>query len=411
MEGGGEVVTEVPSSLKKLVRLTIRGFYSVEHVIVVDMLIRNPCVKEDDLADLLKLEKKQLRAVVAQLKSDRFVKVRLRMETGSDGKATRQNYYYINYKVFVNVVKYKLDHMRRKIETEERDSTSRASFRCTGCSKSFTDLEADRLLDMASGQFRCSYCCAPVEEDQGALPRQDSRLLLARFNDQIQPLYSLLRELDDVRLAPHLLEPEPTDLSAVLQQSRRAGGRASPTVQIQQGAQGRSRDGPWSGDATRHQGSSQGAGITVNLGEATPAAPSAPQREAPAWMVNSTVLETPVAPVNVPEEVAPVIPETGSRPHSAIMETLLAHEKQPVAQPPKDSSDSEDGQAMPEPVRDVAQSDEEDDEEEEEETQVMVEGKPVPLQDVTEEMVARMTSAEKEDYIRLRQELYSMMYD
>lgn len=341
MEGGGEVVTEVPSSLKKLVRLTIRGFYSVEHVIVVDMLIRNPCVKEDDLADLLKLEKKQLRAVVAQLKSDRFVKVRLRMETGSDGKATRQNYYYINYKVFVNVVKYKLDHMRRKIETEERDSTSRASFRCTGCSKSFTDLEADRLLDMASGQFRCSYCCAPVEEDQGALPRQDSRLLLARFNDQIQPLYSLLRELDDVRLAPHLLEPEPTDLSAVLQQSRRAGGRASPTVQIQQG---RSRDGPWSGDATRHQGSAQGTGITVNLGEATPSAPSAPQREAPAWMVHSTVLDTPVAPVNVPEEVAPVIPETGSRPHSAIMETLLAHEKQPVAQPPKDSSDSEDGQ-------------------------------------------------------------------
>lgn len=67
--------------------------------------------------------------------------------------------------------------------------------------------------------------------------------------------------------------------------------------------------------------------------------------------------------------------------------------------------------AMPEPVRDVAQSDEEDDEEEEEETQVMVEGKPVPLQDVTEEMVARMTSTEKEDYIRLRQELYSMMYD
>lgn len=128
-------------------------------------------------------------------------------------------------------------------------------------------------------------------------------------------------------------------------------------------------------------------------------------------MVHSTVLDTPVAPVNVPEEVAPVIPETGSRPHSAIMETLLAHEKQPVAQPPKDSSDSEDGQAMPEPVRDVAQSDEEEDEEEEEETQVMVEGKPVPLQDVTEEMVARMTSTEKEDYIRLRQELYSMMYD
>lgn len=64
---------------------------------------------------------------------------------------------------------------------------------------------------------------------------------------------------------------------------------------------------------------------------------------------------------------------------------------------------------MPEQAQD-AQS-EEDDDEEEEETQVMVEGVPVALQHVTEEMVSRMTPAEKEDYIRLRQELYSMMYD
>ena len=32
-------------------------------------------------------------------------------------------------KVFVNIVKYKLDHMRKKMETEERDATSRSSFR------------------------------------------------------------------------------------------------------------------------------------------------------------------------------------------------------------------------------------------------------------------------------------------
>ncbi|KAH7937996.1 hypothetical protein HPB49_019099 [Dermacentor silvarum] len=396
MEGGGEVVTEVPSSLKKLVRLTIRGFYSVEHVIVVDMLIRNPCVKEDDLADLLKLEKKQLRAVVAQLKSDRFVKVRLRMETGSDGKATRQNYYYINYKVFVNVVKYKLDHMRRKIETEERDSTSRASFRCTGCSKSFTDLEADRLLDFASGQFRCSYCCAPVEEDQAALPRQDSRLLLARFNDQIQPLYTLLRELDDVRLAPHLLEPEPTDLSAVLQQSRRAGGRASPTLQMQSGAHGRSRDGPWSGDATRHQGSGQGAGITVNLGEATPSAPSAPQREAPAWMVHSTVIDTPTAVEDVHKFARWLL--QGKLQHFSLFGGQF-DQHQTIAWPMV-QSEVHDTRVTFHKLQTVHKK-----------LQVMVEGKPVPLQDVTEEMVARMTSTEKEDYIRLRQELYSMMYD
>ena len=30
------------------------------------------------------------------------------------------HYYYINYKQFVNVVKFKLDHMRKKIESEEK---------------------------------------------------------------------------------------------------------------------------------------------------------------------------------------------------------------------------------------------------------------------------------------------------
>lgn len=45
------------------------------------------------------------------------------------------------FQTFVNVVKYKLDLMRKKLETEERDATSRSSFKCTNCLKTFTDLE------------------------------------------------------------------------------------------------------------------------------------------------------------------------------------------------------------------------------------------------------------------------------
>lgn len=45
------------------------------------------------------------------------------------------------FQTFVNVVKYKLDLMRKRMETEERDATSRASFKCTNCLKTFTDLE------------------------------------------------------------------------------------------------------------------------------------------------------------------------------------------------------------------------------------------------------------------------------
>lgn len=39
------------------------------------------------------------------------------------------------------MVKYKLDCMRKKMETQERNATSRASFKCVQCFKTFTDLE------------------------------------------------------------------------------------------------------------------------------------------------------------------------------------------------------------------------------------------------------------------------------
>ena len=57
------------------------------------------------------------------------------------------------YRVLVNVVKYKLDHMRRRIETDERDSTNRASFRCPCCFSTFTDLEANQLFDLMTGKL------------------------------------------------------------------------------------------------------------------------------------------------------------------------------------------------------------------------------------------------------------------
>lgn len=43
MSGEEKIVTEVPSSLKQLARLVVRGFYTIEDALIVDMLVRNPC--------------------------------------------------------------------------------------------------------------------------------------------------------------------------------------------------------------------------------------------------------------------------------------------------------------------------------------------------------------------------------
>lgn len=272
-----KLVTEVPSSLKQLARLVVRGFYSIEDALIVDMLVRNPCMKEDDICELLKFEKKQLRARIATLKNDKFIQVRLRMETGSDGKAQKVNYYFINYKTFVNVIKYKLDLMRKRLETEERDATSRASFKCPGCLKTFTDLEADQLFDYASGEFHCTYCREVVEEDSSALPKKDSRLLLAKFNEQLEPLYILLREVEGIKLAPEVLEPEPVDISMIRGIDKKANA-------LNAGQE-------WSGEATRKGGFLvEEARVDITIGEESNS--TVTRKEQPIWMTESTVIES-----------------------------------------------------------------------------------------------------------------------
>lgn len=151
--GGQDVITEVPTALKRLAKYMVRGFYGAEHALALDVLIRYACVKEDDLLLLLRYERKQLRTVLNTLKADKLVKLRMRVETGRNGKSARHNYYYINYKVLVHVAKYKLDHMRRKIEADEQRSTTRSSFKCPACSNAYTDLEVNQLFDAFTGKL------------------------------------------------------------------------------------------------------------------------------------------------------------------------------------------------------------------------------------------------------------------
>lgn len=59
-----------------------------------------------------------------------------------------------------------------------------------------------------------------MEEDESAVPKKDARTLVARFNEQIEPIYVLLRETEDVNLSHELLEPEPTEIPALKQRLR-----------------------------------------------------------------------------------------------------------------------------------------------------------------------------------------------
>ena len=52
-----------------------------------------------------------------------------------------------------------------------------------------------------------------------------------------------------------------------------------------------------------------------------------------------------------------------------------------------------------------------DDDDDEEEAIVSIGGTKVPYHEVTEDMVAKMTPSEKEQYIKIGQEMYQDMYE
>lgn len=448
-----QLVTEVPSSLKQLARLVVRGFYTIEDALIVDMLVRNPCMKEDDISELLKFEKKMLRARLTLLKNDKFMQARLKMETGPDGKAHKVNYFYINYKTFVNVIKYKLDLMRKRLETEERDATSRASFKCTNCTKSFGDLEADQLFDFESGEFRCTFCGSSVEEDMSAMPKKDSRLMLAKFNEQLQPLYDLLREVEGIKLAPEVLEPEPVDIDTIRGIIKPNDGGASEV---------------WSGEATRSSGFAvEETRVDITIGDGDAADTAVAKKERPIWMTESTVITNEpddTTEDSILEKVAqssslsnnawqnstPAVTPTMSRNkkdnEENIMSVLLAHEKQTTKattdavknlasnsnQESSDDSSGDDDEIDKTEIRKfkmirylivlkslisfVVVANIEminDDDSDEDVPSVMVAGRVYPVSDVMSntDLIAKMTPQEKAQYIQICQEYYENLYD
>ncbi|XP_059062158.1 general transcription factor IIE subunit 1 isoform X2 [Achroia grisella] len=378
-------------------------------------------MKEDDICELLKFERKMLRARIATLKNDKFIQVRLKMETGPDGKAQKVNYYFINYKTFVNVVKYKLDLMRKRMETEERDATSRASFKCPACGKTFTDLEADQLYDMMTQEFRCTFCNQVVEEDQSALPKKDCRLLLAKFNEQLETLYVLLREVEGIKLAPEILEPEPVDINTIRGLTMKQPLARPPGEQ-------------WSGEATRNQGLAvEETRVDVTIGETDNSNDAfAHRKERPVWMVESTIVtndqgdsaHSTDAALEKAASNASNTKTSGKEKNDDIMSVLLAHEKQNTGGTaasalkgiePESSDSSDDESKDPFKLKDelaaVAEMESDDSDSEDNAPTVLVNGKAVPLTKIDDTTIAQMTPSEKETYIQVYQDYYSHMYD
>ena len=206
------------SLVERLIRTIARAFYTDSFLVVLDTLIQEKYLREEEFAPRLRLPDKDVKKVLAQLESEMLIRSEdMVMDDGRTAKC-----YYIDYQLFVNVVRYRIHLMEKKIEAAERSELNEVFFQCPTCANRYTSLEAQKLLS-ADFKFICSYCCPEpslsraISQDFFRLIEIDNRSkmndvqqLEKKFSDQLsetehhEGIFDLLHALRDRSLIRNL---------------------------------------------------------------------------------------------------------------------------------------------------------------------------------------------------------------
>lgn len=160
-----------------------------------------PDLKDDDLAGRMGLQAKELNKLMAVLGNDRLVQVyrQNELKEGAQRSVGRQ-YYYIDYKLFCDVVKWRVAEMRRIIDSGLRNELDNKGYICPQCSKSYIPLEVDKLIDFSRGILVCEDCHAEVVENENAENVRGSQDRMQRFNHQMRFVVEGLRKTESMVL-------------------------------------------------------------------------------------------------------------------------------------------------------------------------------------------------------------------
>ncbi|KAI6651717.1 General transcription factor IIE subunit 1 [Oopsacas minuta] len=200
---------ELKPLLKKFVQLVAHTFYPPKEFLFIDLLVKNTILSEEDLAKKLHSEARQLRSVKNQFERDKLIREKIISIPKPEGRPQKISYYYIDYQMFVNVVRYRLFKMGDKLELEERGS-ERTNYLCTKqyCFPNYTDLDMDKLLN-SEGNLVCERCGSLVEEEEKKT--QSSTInSIAKLNLQLKPIYDLLKQFKDSTVPNDMVEPSLT---------------------------------------------------------------------------------------------------------------------------------------------------------------------------------------------------------
>ena len=194
--------------LKRFAQLVAHAFYQPKYFLLIDILVKNTIVSEENLSKMLHSEARQLRAVLTQFSKDKLIRTKFKNIPRPEGKPQRISYYYIDYQMFVNVVRFRLYKMGEKLEQEEIHS-DRTTYYCTNqeCKKTYTELEIDKLMNPMERNLICERCREVVEEEERKDHPTSTRSTILKLNKQLKPINDLLKQFKGATVPTDMIEP------------------------------------------------------------------------------------------------------------------------------------------------------------------------------------------------------------
>ncbi|ORZ19637.1 hypothetical protein BCR42DRAFT_410163 [Absidia repens] len=189
--------------LKLLVSRVARAFYDPKYIVILDVLNNAPPnsngIREDDMVPILKMTAREIHKLCGKLREHRLLRMGTRMENRKqDQRPIPKTFYYLDYKEFVDVVKWKMYKMQMVVRDNLRTESENQGFVCERCENQYTPLDVLSLVNPANGLFYCDICESVLKENDNAENVKESQQVLAKLREQSQPIITLLKQTDAI---------------------------------------------------------------------------------------------------------------------------------------------------------------------------------------------------------------------
>lgn len=192
--------------VKSLLKFVVRGFYGGSFVLALDAILFHSVLAEDDLKQLLSINKTELGPLIARLRSGRLISIHKQREYPPNSKSVERVYYYVKYPHAIDAIKWKVHQVVQRLKDDLDKNSEPNGYMCPICLTKYTQLEAVQLLNFDRTEFLCSLCDEPLVEDDSGKKNKEKQDKLNRLMDQIQPIIDSLKKIDDSRIEENTFE-------------------------------------------------------------------------------------------------------------------------------------------------------------------------------------------------------------